>query len=256
MERDRESPQHDGRPEGQTDESRDRAQKNTAAAEAGELVPEDRERLIGRFGRKFVAGEAIFREGEPAREAFLLQEGRVRLLKRVRMVERSLLLLKPGDLFGESALLDDGARNSTAVALADGVALVLDRSTFRTLFENYPAIATRMFEQLIRRVRDAEDQIEIMLLKDTQFKIVSAILKLSHRGSGSAEIAISPVELSSRVGLDVDTVKRAVNRLREQQYVKIVGERVEIPDIEALRRLYVLLGTKDELAGDRDAAPR
>jgi len=219
--------------------------------EDGDIAPSERDRLILRFGRKFAAGEALFKEGDPAREAFLLQEGRVRLLKRVRMVERSLLLLKPGDLFGESALLDDGARNSTAVALSEGAVLVLDRSTFRSLFENYPAIATRMLEQLIRRVRDAEDQIEIMLLRDNQFKIVSALLKLAHRASGSAEIAISPVELSSRVGLDVDTVKRSVNRLREQQYVRITGERVEIPDIEALRRLYVLLGTKDELHGEK-----
>ncbi|MDB4993638.1 MAG: hypothetical protein JWM74_1070, partial [Myxococcaceae bacterium] len=93
MERDREGNVEHGP---SSDPTRDRARTNTLAAEAGELVPEDRERLIGRFGRKFLAGEAIFREGEPAREAFLLQDGRVRLLKRVRMVERSLLLLKPG----------------------------------------------------------------------------------------------------------------------------------------------------------------
>jgi hypothetical protein len=62
---------------------------------------------------------------------------------------------------------------------------------------------------------------------------------------------MSPVDLSSRVGLDVDTVKRAVQRLRDQQYVRIVGERVEIPDVDALRRLYALLGSKEELRGER-----
>ncbi|MEO8878380.1 MAG: Crp/Fnr family transcriptional regulator [Polyangiaceae bacterium] len=242
-------------------DSRQRRAAPASGPAGGDLVPAERERLIGRFGRRFRAGESLFREGEPAKEAFLLQEGRVRLLKRVRMVERSLLLLKPGDLFGETALLEangdagegnETARNSTAVALSDGVALVLDQTTFRSLFENYPAIATRMFEQLIVRLRDAEDQIEIMHLRDTQFKVVSALLKLSHRATGSAELAISPVELSSRVGLDVDAVKRTVQRLREQNYLRIVGERVEIPDVEALRRLYVLLGTKDELAGDTE----
>jgi CRP-like cAMP-binding protein len=245
-------------------DSESRTRKGAPASGGGDLVPAERERLIGRFGRRFRAGESLFKEGEPAKEAFLLQEGRVRLLKRVRLVERSLLLLKPGDLFGETALLEstsegepggETARNSTAVALSDGVALVLDQSTFRSLFENYPAIATRMFEQLIVRLRDAEDQIEIMHLRDTQFKVVSALLKLSHRAAGSAEIAISPVELSSRVGLDVDAVKRTVQRLREQNYLRIVGERVEIPDVEALRRLYVLLGTKDELAGEGEPAP-
>ncbi|WP_394850085.1 Crp/Fnr family transcriptional regulator [Pendulispora brunnea] len=253
----------------------------------GELGPAEQARLISRYGRRVSAGETIFREGEPATEAFLVQDGRIRLLKRVRMVERSLLLLKPGDLFGEAALLGDTplsampigevslrqsgtlsaaggledamirrhaegavARNSTAVALTDATLLVLSRSAFRGMFENYPGIATRVIEQLIFRVRDAEDQIEIMLLRDTQLKVVSALLKLAQRAMGSAEIAMSPVELSSRVGLDVDTVKRTVQRLREQQYVRIVGERIEIPDVEALRRLYVLLGTKDEIHGE------
>ncbi len=214
------------------------------------LAPDERGRLIQRFGRHFAAGDALFREGEPAREAFLLQEGRVRLIKRVRMVERSLMVLRPGDLFGESALLDQAARSSTAVALTDGVALALDRNTFRPLLTSHPSIATRVLEQLIRRVRDAEDQIEIMLLRDTQSKIVGALLKLANQLEGAAELSVSPVELSTRVGLDVDTVKRQVLRLREQQYVRIVGERVEIPDVDALRRLYLLLGTKEELRGD------
>jgi len=221
------------------------------------LAETDRARLAQKYGRIFHAGETLFKEGEPAGDAFLLQEGRVRLLKRVRTVERSLIVLKPGDLFGESALLDAAARNSTAVALTDGVALALDRLTFRSLLVNYPAVATRVLEQLIRRVRDAEDQIEVLLLRDTQFKVVSALLKLAHRGGSSgagAEILVSPVELASRVGLDVDTVKRNVQRLRDQGYLKITGEKVEIPDLDALRRLYVLLGTKDELRGEE--APR
>jgi CRP-like cAMP-binding protein len=219
-----------------------------------DLGPEEYARLVGRYGRNFVAGETLFKEGDSANEAFLLQDGRVRLLKRVRMVERSLIVLKPGDLFGESALIDSAGRNSTAVALTDGAVLVLDRTTFRPLLEHYPSISIRLLEQLTRRVRDAEDQIEIMMVKDTQSKIVAALLKLVQRSTGAAELAISPVELSTRVGLDVESVKRGVQRLREQQYVRIVDERVEIPDVEALRRLYVLLGTKEELRGDPAAA--
>jgi CRP/FNR family transcriptional regulator, cyclic AMP receptor protein len=224
------------------------------AAPAIELAPDEYARLVGRYGRRFAAGEALFREGDAANEAFLLQEGRIRLLKRVRMVERSLIVLKPGDLFGESALIDNAARNSTAVALSEGTALVLDRTTFRPLLEHYPSIAIRLLEQLTRRVRDAEDQIEIMMIKDNQSKIVAALLKLVQRSTGAAEITISPVELSTRVGLDVETVKRGVQRLREQQYIRIVEERVEIPDVDSLRRLYVLLGTKEEIRGDVSAA--
>ena len=217
----------------------------------GELAEADRSRLISRFGRPFAAGDALFREGDPAREAFLLQEGRVRLVKRVRSVERSLMVVRPGDLFGESALLDDAPRNSTAVALTAGVALALDRTTFRPLLENHPNVATRVLDQLIRRVRDAEDQIELMMLQGTQSKVVSALLKLSHVATGGAQFTLSPAELSSRVGVDVEIVKRVVQRLREQGYLHIAGDKVDVPDVLALRRLYDLLGTKEDARGPR-----
>ena len=207
--------------------------------------------LLEQYGRPFAQGEVLFREGDPASAAYLLQGGRIRLLKRVRMVERSLSVLRAGDLFGEGALLDGAVRSSTAVALSEGVALVLDRSALREIVERIPSLSERILTQLVRRLRDAEDQIEVLMLRDTQSKVISALLKMARASSGPADLSVSPVELSSRVGLDVETVKRAVQRLRDQQYLRIVGERVEIPDLEALRRLYGLLGSKEELRGER-----
>ena len=147
----------------------------------------ERERLLQRFGRRFASGEVIFREGDPGTEAFLLQEGRVRLIKRVRAVERSLMVLRPGDLFGESAFIAGAPRSSTAIALSDGAALALDNATFQNLLENNRSVASRIVQQLVRRLRDAEDQIEIMMLRDTQSKIVNALLKLAQQTQGEAK---------------------------------------------------------------------
>ena len=207
---------------------------------------------------RFEPGEVIFREGEEGAHAYLLEEGRVRLIKRVRGVERSLMMLKSGDLFGESALLTSAARSSTAIALTAGVALALDQATLQHLLENNPVVASRLVKQLVRRLRDAEDQIEIMMLSDTQSKVVSALLKLAQNqadAGGTVMFSISPMELSTRVGLDVDTVKRVVQELREGQYLRVADERLEVPDIDALRRLFALLGVKDEIRGESDDGP-
>ncbi|HEU4405531.1 MAG TPA: Crp/Fnr family transcriptional regulator [Polyangiaceae bacterium] len=221
-----------------------------------ELGPLERERLMARYGRMFSAGDALFREGDLGTEAFLLQEGRVRLIKRIRAVERSLMVLRPGDLFGESALIPGAARSSTAIALSDGAALALDQGTFQHLLEMYPAVAGRLVQQLVRRLRDAEDQIELMMLRDAQSKIVAALIKAAQQappgqvtGNGPLLVAVSPMELSTRVGLDVDAVKRGVQRLREGHYVRVVDEQLEILDLDALRRLYGLLGMKDQIRG-------
>lgn len=220
---------------------------------------EHQQRLLARFGRLFAAGDVLFRDGDLATVAYLLQEGRVRLIKRVGAMERSLRVLRPGDLFGESALVKGSPRNSTAVAISDGQALALDQSTFQQVLESSPAVGTRVLQQLIRRLRDAEDQIEILMLRDPSSKVVVSLIKLAQQSLGGAadtdgpvEVAVSPMELSARVGLDVDTVKRIVQQLRDRGHVRIVDERVELPDLGTLRELYGLLGVRDQILGEEE----
>ncbi len=219
---------------------------------SADLSTGERDRLLEHFGRKYPAGEMIFREGDPVREVFILQEGRVRVMKRVRMAERSLQILKPGDLFGEGALLPGTFRTSSAAALSDVIVLALDPETFGALLQGSAAVAMRLVQQLVRRLRDAEDQIENMMLRDNQSKIVNALLKLAAeagRTSGGVQVVVSPLELSSRAGLDVDTIKRGVSQLREGQYIRIADEKVVIDDLDALRRLFTLLGMKEQVRG-------
>ena len=54
--------------------------------------------LFQRFGREFPKGHVLFREGEPGKEMFVLQSGRVAISKHVRDVEKVLATLGPGDL--------------------------------------------------------------------------------------------------------------------------------------------------------------
>lgn len=214
----------------------------------------DPDPLHARFGRRFEAGDILFSEGDPATDAYLLEEGRVRLIKRIRGSERSILVCKPGDLFGESALLEGSERTSSAVALSPGLALVIDQATLQNLLEHNATIASRVVKQLVRRLRDAEHQLDVTMHTDIQSKVVRALLEHARRVRGaesnSATFSISPMELAAEVGLDVDTLKRNVQKLRDGQYVRIVDERLEIPSIEGLRKYFGLLGQRDELAAE------
>ncbi len=218
---------------------------------------DDPQRLAEQLARDFVAGEVLFSAGEPAAEAFLLQSGRIRLIKRVSGVDRSLRLLTVGDLFGESALIPGATHTSTAVAVEAGRALRLAPSALQAVLASDPATGSRVLEQLARRLRDAEDQIEVLMIRDGQAKVVMTLLKLARQvigaeglPEGAVPLSISPVDLATRVGLDVETVKRNVQQLRESHYLQIANECIEIPDVSALQELLDLLGIKQHLAGD------
>jgi len=218
-----------------------------------ELGDAERARLLERFGRSFEAGATIYSQGEPADACFIVQEGRVRLVKRIRSAERSLGVLRSGDLFGEDALLPKAAvRSATALALTEVTLLGLDRRTFGVLLSGNPEVASRLVEQLVQRLRDAEEQLENAVLRDNPSRVVNTLIRLASGAETGPEghvLAVSPLELSSRVGLDVDAVKRAVQQLRDGGYLRIVNEQIVLPDLEALRRLYHLLGMKEEVRG-------
>jgi CRP-like cAMP-binding protein len=170
-------------------------------------------------------------------------------------VERGLRVCRPGEVFGEGALLEGTPRNTTAVAVDEGLALAFDAATFQDVLSSRPEVGSRLLKQLVRRLREAEDQIEIILLRDGQSKIVVALIKLAqrqrapHGDAGPIALSVSPLELSTYVGLDVDTVKRNVRDLRSAGYVKIEDERVEVPDLDALVELYGLLSVKEQIVG-------
>jgi len=91
------------------------------------------------------------------------------------------------------------------------------------------------------------------LLEGSESKVVAALIKLCEHanaaGGQRGSLMISPLELSTQIGLDVETVKRTVKQLRDQGYLKIVSEKVEVPSLPALAELYGLLGVKDQILG-------
>ncbi|MAQ17097.1 MAG: cyclic nucleotide-binding protein [Sandaracinus sp.] len=217
-----------------------------------ELSRDDRAKLVDQFGQRFEAGAALYSEGDDATHCYIVHEGRVRLVKRIRSAERSLTVLRTGDLFGEDALLPEGRRAAAAVALTDLEVLALDRKTFGVLLSTDARVAEQLVAQLVRRLRDAEEQLENAMLRDHPSRVVNTLLKLAHEAEVTDRghsIHVSPLELSSRVGLDVDAVKRAVQQLRDGGYVRIVQEQILVPDLEALTSLYDLLGMKEDVRG-------
>ena len=207
-------------------------------------------RLLTRFGRKYEGGEIIFSEDETAQEVFMIVDGRVRLIKKVRLVERDLVVLKVGDIFGEAALIGGSKHLCSAVSLGKCQVLAFKSKDFEKLLKEQPDIALKLIGQLVRRLQSAEERIENMMFDDSQSKIVNTLIKMAQNTPKTEEkilLNISPIELSSRIGLDIDSVKQGILQLRKDKYLRISNEKIEILNLDALRKFYHLIGMKEEL---------
>lgn len=204
--------------------------------------------LASRFGRGIEEGQVIYEEGAPASDIYIVVSGLVRSLRSFHASERLLRMVKPGQLFGTESLMD-GARSrfSTAVAQTDGAIVSLSASAFVSLASER-AFAGEVMQQLARRIRELDEKNENLHLGDQGSRVVNTLLRLfDDAPDNNKGIVVSPLELSTRVGLDVDTVKRAMQRLREGGYVKVRDERLFIDSPNALRRLYDMLVAKERI---------
>src|SRR5579875_666891 len=63
---------------------------------------------------------------------------------------------KPGDYFGEMALLDRSPRSATVTAATDLRCLMLTQPVFRPFAMSHPETMWALLELMVQRVRDAE----------------------------------------------------------------------------------------------------
>jgi CRP-like cAMP-binding protein len=96
-------------------------------------------------------GRVLALEGDPGAGMFVLCEGSVEVELRSGKLE-----LRPGDFFGELALLvDDGARVARVRATSPVRCVSIPRDDFLALVETEPSFALHMLRELARRLAEA-----------------------------------------------------------------------------------------------------
>ena len=76
------------------------------------------------------AGDTIFRSGESATQAFIVQDGEVAMVKSVDGKTKVLSTIGKGGIFGEMALIEDRPRMATARAKTGATLIVVSREIF------------------------------------------------------------------------------------------------------------------------------
>ena len=82
----------------------------------------------------FIKGAPVFHEGEKGNALYIVKTGLVKVIKASKVgKEKTLAILRPGDSFGEMAILTSEGRSATVEALADTVVFTLTKDKFTEL---------------------------------------------------------------------------------------------------------------------------
>ena len=204
------------------------------------LSAEERRKVLasGRY-RRFAAREVLFHEGDPAEHLMLIQQGRVAIRVSTEIGESvSLVVLGPGEVLGEMALLEeDAVRSATAVALQPTEAWLLRRSTFLELRRTLPQANDFLLRTLAADVRRLSGLLLEAHFLPVETRVLRRLVDLARQYHNPGQPTVVPLtqdQLASLAGASRVTVNQVLQRAAADGLVELRRGRMVVLDAAAL----------------------
>lgn len=192
---------------------------------------------------EYAQGQVIFLEGEPGDEMYIIQEGRVDIVRITEEgKEHALAILKEGDMFGEMALLENKPRSASAIANTDVKLLAVNRENFELMVKTRPELTVKLLHILSNRIWVAYRQLDNLRIPDQKARILDIMLiQMAKSGAKPTPgkpftFEYGPTEVLKMVGMDPEEGMPLIQELVDQGLIRLEedGNKIVIPDIEAI----------------------
>jgi CRP-like cAMP-binding protein len=195
------------------------------------LSQQDRLLLAGRVRpRAFERDEVVFHRDDPASQVFLITSGTVKVsIPDEQGREVVIALHRGGDVFGELALFDDGARSATVTAITETHTLALASKEFITTLERNPDAMRRMLALLVKTVRRSTGHVEDLVFLDLPGRVAKCLIDLADAAGGD-EVGLTQEDLAGFVGATRVSVNRVLADLEKRGAIKIGRRNLQLKD--------------------------
>lgn len=192
-------------------------------------------------------GSVIFFEGDPGDALFIVASGMIKIYRVAEDGrEKTLAILRDGDVFGEMALLDGEPRSAIAETLESTTLFALHRKDFSTFLSANPSIATHIIKVLCARLRQANADVMDVVFRDVRSRLVRTLLNLAERhgtacpGGVRIELKLTHQELANLIGTARETVTRMLAEFQDAGCLTMDGRYLVIRDRESLASLALV----------------
>jgi CRP-like cAMP-binding protein len=129
-----------------------------------------------------------------------------------------LAALAPGDCIGEMSMIDNGTHSATVRADVQCDALVLSRAFVEYCLPDRSSLSFALMHALVRRLRQANRQIESLALLQVYDRVFQALLNMAELEDGRQVIRrrVNRQDLAKLVGASREMVSRVMKNLQER----------------------------------------
>ena len=206
-----------------------------------------------RFAKTYEPGEVIIAEYEPGDCFYLIQSGRVQLVKCVNGSKKNLDVLKPGEFFGEMAILDNSARSATCMAAGKVKCLEFNKENFELLITGNPQMALLLLKLFCKRIYDQKRRFRILVIKDLQARIADVFMQLDemnpvmNEAEKQRRFNVTIADVAHWAGLSAEVTRDEINKFVERRKIEVYDNYMIINNINDMKR------TVDTRSGARGA---
>ena len=190
---------------------------------------------------KLRKGQSLFKEGDDGDNLYVVSNGKVKLgTKSPDGRENLLMILGPGDMFGELSLFDSGPRTATATAVTDSKLLTLGQEKVIPWVKEYPEVSLQLLARLASRLRRTNEVVGDLVFSDVPGRVAKALIDLGvkfgdKRSKGLfVNHDLTQEELAQLVGASRETVNKALADFAQRGWLRLEARSVMILDYERL----------------------
>ncbi|HXY16438.1 MAG TPA: Crp/Fnr family transcriptional regulator [Terriglobales bacterium] len=197
-----------------------------------------------KYASAFPQGAVLFLEGQPARGAYIVCSGRVKLSTTSREGKTLILrIAQPGEVLGLHATVSGKPYELTAETLQPCQLDFIKRDDFLRFLQHHADACLNAAQHLSQNCQDAYEMIRSLgLSHSVSEKVARLLLEWAADGENTKEgirikVSLTHEEMAQLVGTSRETVTRVLGEFREKHLAQLRGSTLMIQNKAGLEKL-------------------
>jgi CRP/FNR family transcriptional regulator, cyclic AMP receptor protein len=176
--------------------------------------------------RKYKKNMVLIQQGDETNSLYILLEGEMKVyIEDDQGRELTVKMLKPGDSFGELALLGDFPRVANVMTTTDCLVSTVSKGSYLGLLKENPQISLALIESLANMVRETTEELGSIALLDVYGRLTHILEKYAVNRDGEKQVPkFTHREISNMIGSSREMVSKIMKELEKGGYISVADE--------------------------------
>ncbi len=181
--------------------------------------------------RVFPKNSLLINEGDKTDSLYIISSGKVKaIITDENGKEVILSIFGPGEYFGELAFIDGEHRSASIITRETTEVLIISREGIRDILSTNPNLAFNLLIGVVKRLREANKQIESLALMDVYGRVARLLVHLAEPYGNKQRIEdkLTHQEIANMTGSSREMVSRIFKDLIYGGYISVKNKQITI----------------------------